>query len=47
MLVKRVIDKDELIRKVHNKTKALQKEIKELYAIFKPLIEKGLHILGY
>ena len=42
MLVKRVIDKDELIRKVHNRTKALQKEIKEIYAIFKPLIEKGL-----
>ena len=42
MLVKRVIDKDELIRKVHNKTEALQKEIKEIYAIFKPLIEKGL-----
>lgn len=42
MLVKRVIDKDELIRKVHNRTEALQKEIKEIYAIFKPLIEKGL-----
>ena len=42
MLVKGVIDKDELIRKVHNRTKALQKEIKEIYAIFKPLIEKGL-----
>ena len=42
MLVKRVIDKDELIRKVHNKTKALQKEIKQTYAIFKPFIEKGL-----
>ena len=42
MLVKRGIDKDELIRKVHNITEALQKEIKEIYAIFKPLIEKGL-----
>ena len=42
MLVKRVIIKDELIRKVHNRTKALQKEIKEVYSIFKPLIEKGL-----
>ena len=42
MLVKRVIDKDELIRNVHNRTEALQKEIKEVYSIFKPLIEKGL-----
>ena len=42
MLVKRVNYKDELIRKVHNRTEALQKEIKEVYSIFKPLIEKGL-----
>ena len=42
MLVKSVIDKDELIRKVHNRTGTLQKEIKEIYSIFKPLIEKGL-----
>ena len=42
MLVKRVIDKYELIRKGHSRTEALQKEIKEIYAIFKPLIEKGL-----
>ena len=42
MLVKRGIDKDELIRKVHNRTEALQKEIKEVYSLFKPLIEKGL-----
>ena len=41
MLVKRVIDKDELIRKVHYRTEALQKEIKEVYSLFKPLIEKG------
>ena len=41
MLVKR-FDKDGLIRKVHNRTEALQNEIKEIYAIFKPLIEKGL-----
>ena len=41
MLVKRAIDKDELIRKVHNRIEALQKEIKEIYAILKPLIEKG------
>ena len=38
----KVIDKDELIRKVHNRTEALQKEIKEIYAILKSLIEKGL-----
>lgn len=42
ILLKRVIDKYELIRKVHNRTEALQKEINEIYAIFKPLIEKGL-----
>ena len=42
MLVKRVLDKDELIRKVQNRTEALQKEIKDTYAIFKPLFEKGL-----
>lgn len=42
MLVKRVLDKDELMRKVHNRTEVLQKQIKEIYAIFKPLIEKGL-----
>ena len=41
MLVKWVIDKDELIRKVHSRTEALQKQIKEIYSIFKPLIEKG------
>ena len=42
MFVKRVIHKDELIKKVHNRTEALQKEIKEVYSLFKPLIEKGL-----
>ena len=31
-----------MIRKVHNRTEALQKEIKEVYSLFKPLIEKGL-----
>ena len=29
MLVKRVIDKDELIRKVHNRTKALKRKSKK------------------
>ena len=42
ILVKRVINKNELIRKMHNRTEPLQKEIKEIYTIFKPLIEKGL-----
>ena len=42
MLVKRVIDKDEMIRKVKNRSEALQKEIKEIYSLFKPLIEKGM-----
>ena len=42
LLVTRVLDKDKLIRKVQNRTEALQKEIKDTYAIFKPLFEKGL-----
>ena len=42
MLVKRVIDKDEMIRKVKNRFEALQKEIKEIYSLFKPLIDKGM-----
>lgn len=42
MLVKRVIDKDEIIRKVKNRFEALQKKIKEIYSLFKPLIEKGM-----
>ena len=42
MLVKRVIDKDEMIRKVKNISESLQKEIKEIYSLFKLLIEKGM-----
>ena len=42
MSIKRVIGKDELIRKVHNRTEAFKKESKEVYSLFKPLIEKGL-----
>ena len=42
MLLQRIIDKDELTKKVHNKIETLQKEIKEMYALFKPLMEKGL-----
>ena len=42
MLLQRVIDKDELTKKVHSKIETLQKEIKEIYALFKPLFQKGL-----
>ena len=42
MLLQRIIDKDELTKKVHNKIETLQKEIKEIYALFKPLFQKGL-----
>lgn len=42
MLMQGIIDKDELTKKVHNKIEILQKEIKETYALFKPLMEKGL-----
>ena len=40
--LQRVIEKEELIQKVHDKSKALQEEIKTIYAIFKPLMDKGL-----
>ena len=42
MLLQRVVDKEELTNKVYNKIEILQKEIKEMYALFKPLMEKGL-----
>ena len=42
MLVKRVIDKDEMIRKVKNRSEDLQKEIKEIYSLSRPLIDKGM-----
>ena len=41
-LLQRVVDKEELIQKVHDKCKVLQEEIKTFYAIFKPLMDKGL-----
>ena len=41
-LLQRVIEKEELIQKVHDKIKALQEEIKVVYVIFKPLMDKGL-----
>jgi hypothetical protein len=42
LLLPRVIEKEELIQKVHDKSKALQEEIKAVYAIFKPLMDKCL-----
>lgn len=42
ILLQRVIEKEELIQKVHDKRKVLQEEIKIVYAIFKPLMDKGL-----
>jgi hypothetical protein len=42
MLVNKVVDKDEIIRKMKSKSEALQKEIKDIYSLFKPLIYKGM-----
>lgn len=42
MLLQRVIEKEELTQRVHDKIKVLQEEIKATYAIFKPLMDKGL-----
>lgn len=42
MLLQIVVDKEELTNKVHTKIETLQKEIKEIYALFKPLMEMGL-----
>ena len=42
LLLQRVIEKEELIQKVHDKNKSRQEEIKAIYAIFKPLMDKGL-----
>ena len=42
MMLQRVVDKEELTNKVNSKIEALQKEIKEMYALFKSLMEKGL-----
>lgn len=41
-LVQRIIDKDIAMQKVKVKIEEFQKEIKEVYSLFKPLIEKGL-----
>ena len=42
LLLQRVIEKEELIQKVRDKCKVLQEEIKAIYVIFKPLMDKGL-----
>ena len=42
MSLQRVIEKEELIQRVHDKIKVLQEEIKTVYAIFKPLMDRGL-----
>ena len=44
MLLQRVIEKEELTQRVHDKIKVLQEEIKATYAIFKPLMDKGFAI---
>ena len=40
--VQKIVDKDNAIEKVKAKIEDLQKDIKEIYSLFKPLIEKGL-----
>ena len=42
MLLQRVIEKEELMQRVNDKIKVLQEEIIETYAIFNPLMDKGL-----
>jgi hypothetical protein len=42
LLLQRVIEKEELIQKVHDKCKVLQEEIMAICVIFKPLMDKGL-----
>ena len=42
MLLQRVIEKEELTQRVHDKIKVLQEEIKATYAILKPSMDKGL-----
>ena len=42
MLLQRVVDREDLSNKVYTKIEVLQKEIKDMYSIFKPLMEKGL-----
>ena len=47
-LVHKIVDKDIALQKVKLNIEELQKEIKDVYSLFKPLIEKGLpHFLGW
>ena len=46
-LVQRIIDKDISLQNLRLKIEYLQKEIKDVYSLFKPLIEKGLPHFGY
>ena len=41
-IVQIIVDKDNSMQKVKVKIKYLQKQIKDVYSLFKPLIEKGL-----
>ena len=41
-LLQRVVEKGELIQKVHDKCKALQEEVKAFYNAIRPLMDKGL-----
>ena len=41
-LLQWVVEKDELIQKVHDKCRTLQEEIKAFYATFRPIMDKGL-----
>ena len=43
---KRFYEKDNAIHKVKAKTETLQKEIKEFYVLFRPLIVKGFPPFG-
>ena len=44
--VQRIIDKDIALQKVKLKIEDLQKEMKDVYSLFKPLIEKVLPHFG-
>ena len=41
-LLQRIVDKEMALQKVKSKIEELQKEIKEVYALLKPINEKGL-----
>jgi CRISPR/Cas system CMR-associated protein Cmr3 (group 5 of RAMP superfamily) len=41
-LLQRVVEKEELIQRVHDKCRVFQEEIKAFYVAFEPLMDKGL-----